>query len=127
MSHQRQLFNKNQIFYYKRVMKGDEWRMCRRAHKIMGIVNCFYFLRIDRIFFINCVGVRKVHLLLTLLKFVYRSILLLCPARYFSLYLPVQRKHYERELYGEHEDRQSKSFEMRALLSRNCHSLICFK
>jgi hypothetical protein len=48
MSHQRQLFNKNQFFYYKsdirdnflikinffkknRVMKGDEWRMCRRA------------------------------------------------------------------------------------------------
>jgi hypothetical protein len=27
MSHQRQLYNKNQFFNEKRVMKGDEWRM----------------------------------------------------------------------------------------------------
>jgi hypothetical protein len=27
MSHQRQLYNKNQFFNEKKVMKGDEWRM----------------------------------------------------------------------------------------------------
>jgi hypothetical protein len=32
MSYHRQLFNKNQLFYCKRMMKGDELKICRRVH-----------------------------------------------------------------------------------------------
>jgi hypothetical protein len=34
MSHQRQLFNKNQFFKEKKVIKGDEWRMFSIFHRL---------------------------------------------------------------------------------------------